>query len=237
MGKHKTVQGHDFAKEAYRLFETQPLNNCIALLQAVAVLSVYEYTFGDPQKGASLFFETLLDLRSTLLPVDQSMAPDDSGMKQKTQDALSFISSGFYCIDVYAAIPLSAIEIPATYVRSKLSLIASTCLPSRWTRQVLPNNGHGPSPNMERHTDTLWVPYPFSVNSRISYLTEALTAEYELVRLTSECLEVTEVNGQARMPNHLASTTIYDRLVHWKDCNARRFYGSSSIIPLWVAIL
>ena len=213
------------------------MNNCIALLQAVAVLSVYEYTFGDPQKGASLFFETLLDLRSTLLPVDQSMATDDSGMKQKTQDALSFISSGFYCIDVYAAIPLSAVEIPATYVCSKLSLIASPCLPSRWTRQVLPKNGHGPSPNMERHADTLWVPYPISVNSRISYSTEALTAEYELVRLTSECLEVTEVNGQGQMPNHLASTTIYDRLVRWKDFHARRFYGSSSIIPSWVTIL
>ncbi|KAG8411769.1 hypothetical protein J3459_016272 [Metarhizium acridum] len=219
MSNYKPVQGHDFAEESYRLLETQPLNNCIALLQAVAVLSVYEYTFGDPQKGTSLFFETLLDLRSTLLPVDQSIAPDDSGMKQKTQDALSFISSGFYCIDV------------------KLSLIASPCLPSRWTSQVLPNDGHGPSPNMQRHADTLWVPYPVSVNSRISYSTEALTAEYELVRLTTECLEVTELNGQALMPNHLDSATIYDRLVHWKDFNARRFYGSSSIIPSWVAIL
>jgi hypothetical protein len=101
MSKHKPkVEAVDFAKEAYRLLETRPLNNCISLLQAVAVLSVYEYAFGDAQKGASLFFETLLDLRSSLPPVDESIAPDDGDMKQKMQDALSFISTGFCCFDV-----------------------------------------------------------------------------------------------------------------------------------------
>ncbi|OAA39939.1 Zn(2)-C6 fungal-type DNA-binding domain protein [Metarhizium rileyi] len=213
------VHGQDFAREAYRLLGAKPLHNSISLLQAVAILSIYEYAFGDPQKGSMLFFGTLLDLRSTLNPVDERLVPDDARIRRRVQDALSLIASGFYCLDV------------------KVCLITSPFVPPGWTTQLLTNGGQAPSPDVSTSDEKLWTPYPISDKPQISYRCDTFRIEYNLVRLTAECLEASEVNGKALMPNHHGAANIYNRLLNWKESNGRRFRGSSSTLPSWTAVL
>jgi hypothetical protein len=94
------IQGDHFAKEAHKLLQTQSVNYCISLLQAVAVLSIYEYSFGDPHKGARLFFDVLRNLQPNVNPIDESLLPDDIGTQQKVHEVVSLIPSGTQCLYV-----------------------------------------------------------------------------------------------------------------------------------------
>ncbi|KAG6002241.1 hypothetical protein E4U21_003301 [Claviceps maximensis] len=91
-------KGRDFAREAERLLNLQPRVNTIASLQTTAILSAFEHAFGDPH--TRWITKSLIDVQSVRTIVPENILPTDAQLLAKVQEALSFIQSGLYQLNV-----------------------------------------------------------------------------------------------------------------------------------------
>ncbi|KAG5929466.1 hypothetical protein E4U53_002440 [Claviceps sorghi] len=209
-------KGKDFAREANQLLRSQPQVRTIASIQAAAILSVHEHAFGDPHKR--MISESLIDVQSVQMLLQEHVLPLDAQRRAKVQEALLFTHSGLYQLDV------------------KFCLIAKPALPMGWPGKLMTIPYDKPPLSAQGTVDKLWIPYPASSKSRLSYAYEAIQVEYDLARLAVECLVAAEANRTTMMPDHRGCMNIYRRLLKWNEEHGDRFLGPSSCIPSWVAI-
>ncbi|KAG5930437.1 hypothetical protein E4U42_001360 [Claviceps africana] len=210
------LKGRDFAREAKHLLSSQPQIRTIASVQAAAILSVYEHAFGDLHERK--ISESLIDMEYVQMLLQEHIPPPDDQRRAKVQEALLFIHSGFYQLNV------------------KFCLISNPAVPVGWPGKLMATPYVTPPLSSQGTVDKLWIPYPESSKSRISYAFEAIQVEYDLARLAVECLVATEANQASMMPDHRGCVNIYRRLLNWNGQHGDRSQGPSSSIPSWVAI-
>lgn len=95
------AQGRAFADEALRLLREKQDYPSLPRLQGIALLWVYEETFGNPSTAASLL-EQLFELHASLgffEPDPALQEIEGSEQPSRIQQAVSFIAWGFYGLD------------------------------------------------------------------------------------------------------------------------------------------
>ncbi|KAG5981654.1 hypothetical protein E4U55_002715 [Claviceps digitariae] len=100
------LKGRDFAREATRLLNLQPQVKTIAFFQATAILSVYEHAFGNPHKR--VISGPLIDPQTVQMLLQEQIMPTDAQRRAKVQEALLFIQTGLYQLNVLLATRYSA---------------------------------------------------------------------------------------------------------------------------------
>ncbi|KAG6000755.1 hypothetical protein E4U43_001513 [Claviceps pusilla] len=89
------LKSRDFAQEANRLLNLQPQAKTVAFFQATAIMSVHEHAFGD--HNMKVLSEPLIDMQSVNM---EHILPTDAQRRAKVREALLFIQSGLYELNV-----------------------------------------------------------------------------------------------------------------------------------------
>lgn len=95
------AQGRAFANEALRLLRAKQEGPPLPRLQGIALLWMYEETFGNPSTAASLL-EQMFELHASLGFFEPDPALQEiqgSEQPSRVQQAMSFIAWGFYGLD------------------------------------------------------------------------------------------------------------------------------------------
>ncbi|KAF7550216.1 hypothetical protein G7046_g8085 [Stylonectria norvegica] len=209
-------RGCKYADEAFRLFEVEGQIASFPLLQAAAVLWIYESNLGNSARAASLLAKMYeLHAASGLIYAQAALRDCGEGERaERTREAVSLIAWGFYALDA---------KIGLTFERTMLiskPMITKAFQSSKWPKTAVDS------------LDDLWFPYPTSPHPQLSYHAAGYFAECDLAELAEQITLQVVINRSSIVPDYENSKRLYFHLVEWQRSLPLRFNGDRSVLPV-----
>ncbi|KAH6896644.1 hypothetical protein B0T10DRAFT_526067 [Thelonectria olida] len=206
-------RGRSFADEALRMLEQDRLNTTIPLAQGLALLWIYEDNYGD-QHRATAFLDEFYRVHDALGVSNVEDPAHDVNHSKMEWQALSFVSWGFFCLEVRIALILSR---EMRIRRPKISKTFADAYSSIFADPEA--------------LECSWFPYPNS-SRQPSYFRDVMTYECQLAELAwdASCFFAL-AKEDAPLPDFNAAQTMFDKLLAWNTGITQRFLLNSRLLP------